>query len=436
MDGSSYNVIQTMPASSNPQAEALNVACPFCGLVCDDLTVRLGDRLEVVANGCPIAGPAFAHTVAADDATPRIGGRPATLAAAAAEAARLLGSARLPLIAGLATDVAGARAAGRLADRTGGVLDHMNAPALLRNVMVMQDSGWITTTLSEVRNRADLLIVAGGDLASRFPRFFERCIANRETLFGDARQCEVIFLGTPVPPGLDLPGPVRSIACETSRLGEAFAVIRAILAGRALTAAQAAGAPLKTWQELADRMRGAQYGVVTWAAADFDFPHAELTLQALCELIRDLNRDTRCAGLPLGGSDGDLTSDSVHLWQTGYGSRTSFGAGYPAQDLYHHATAGLLAGGGADVLLWISSFSDARTPPDTALPVIVLGRPGMRFGQAPAVFIPVGTPGVDHAGQLFRTDRVVALPLRQLRSSALPSVAQAIDAIEAALGGA
>lgn len=422
-----------MPASSNPHAEALNVACPFCGLVCDDLTVRLGNRLEVVANGCPIAGPAFAQ--AGQEASPRVAGKPATLAAAAAEAARLLGSARLPLVAGLATDVAGARAAGRLADRTGGVLDHMNAPALLRNVMVMQDSGWITTTLSEVRNRADLLIVAGGDLVGRFPRFFERCIANEETLFGGGRRCEVVFLGAAVPAGLDLPGPVRSVSCEVARLGEAFGVMRALLAGRGLGAEQAAGAPLATWKELADRMRTARYGVAAWAAADFDFPHAELTIQALCELIRDLNRDTRFAGLPLGGSEGDITSDSVHVWQTGYGSRTSFGAGYPAQDLYHHGAAGLLESGAADAMVWISSFNEARTPPDAAIPVIVLGRPGMRFGREPAVFIPVGTPGVDHAGHLFRTDRVVALPLRQLRPSALPSVAQAIEAIEAALGG-
>jgi formylmethanofuran dehydrogenase subunit B len=51
----------------------------------------------------------------------------------------------------------------------------------------------------------------------------------------------------------------------------------------------------------------------------------------------------------------------------------------------------------------------------------------------PAVFIPVGTPGLDHAGHLFRTDRVVALPLAGLRTSRLPSVAQAIEAIEGAL---
>lgn len=423
-----------MPASSTPNAEALDVACPFCGLVCDDLSVAPGPPLTVRANGCRIAGPAFARMASPEESVPRVGGRPVTLAAAVAEAARLLGSARQPLFAGLGTDVAGARAVCRLAERCGGVLDHMNAAAMMRNVMVLQDTGWITTTLSEVRNRADLLVVAGGDIVSRFPRFFERCIGNETTLFGDGRRCEVIFLGAAVPAGLTLPGPVGTVACDVRRLGEALGVMRALLAGRPVLADAAAGAPLAVWRALAQRMRAARYGVAAWAAADFDFPHAELTLQALCELIRDLNRETRWAGLPLGGSDGDLTSDTVQLWQSGFGSRTSFGTGTPVQDIRHHATDRLLEPGGADLVVWISSFDEARTPPATDRPVIALGRAGMRFERPPAVFLPVGTPGVDHAGHLFRTDRVVALPLRQVRESALPSVADALAAIERALG--
>jgi formylmethanofuran dehydrogenase subunit B len=74
-----------------------------------------------------------------------------------------------------------------------------------------------------------------------------------------------------------------------------------------------------------------------------------------------------------------------------------------------------------------------RAPPVTSAPTVVLGRAGMGFERDPSVFIPVGTPGIDHAGHLFRADRVVALPLGRLRESALPSVAEAIAAIEAVL---
>jgi len=409
-----------------------DVTCPFCGLVCDDLVVRpTGGRLTVQANGCHLALAGFQRPAAG--ATARIAGRVASLAEAAAEAARLLKGARQPLIGGLAVDVEGARAAGRLADHCGGVLDHMNSASAIRNTLVLQDSGWITTTLSEVRNRADLLVAVGGDIVSRFPRFFERCVANRETLFETDRQCEVVFLGSGLPDGVTLPGVTsRVIACDVQRLYEAFGIMRALLAGRALAATEGAGVPLRVWKDLLARMQAARYGVATWAVPDFDFPHAELTVQALCELIKDLGRQTRFSGLPLGGSDGDVTADSVALWQTGFGGRTAYGRGTPDHDSYHYTTARLLAGG-ADVLVWISSFNEARTPPATAVPTVVLGREGMSFERDPEVFIPVGTPGLDHAGHLFRTDRVVALPLRRLRESPLPSVAEAIAAIEAAL---
>ena len=423
-----------MPGS-HISGEFRNVSCPFCGLVCDDLVVADdAGRLKVRANGCGTAAGAFERETPPKASQPRIGGRPGTLADAVGEAARLLRGARQPLFAGLATDVAGARAVGRLADCRGGVLDHMNSPAGMRNALVVQDTGWITTTLSEVRNRADLLVIADTDIVTRFPRFFERCITNQETLFGENRRCEIIFLGPELPEEMTISGlTVKVVPCDTRRLHEAFGALRALVAGRQLQATVVAGVPLREWQELADRMQAARYGVVTWAAADFDFPHAELAVQAICELVKDLNRATRFSCLPLGGSEGDLTADSVQLWQTGYGSRTAYGSGRPAYDPYHFSTAQLLQSGEADVLVWISSFNEARTPPSCPTPTIVLGRPGMICAREPEVFIPVGTPGVDHAGHLFRIDRVVALPLQRLRESSLPSVAAVIGAIEQAL---
>lgn len=425
-----------MSRSPSTPTEYSQVACPFCGLVCDDLVVgSSAGRLAVTANGCALAGSAFEGATESDGGGARIAGRPASLDDATAEAARLLRHARQPVIGGLATDVEGSRAAGHLADRCGGVLDHMNTAAAIRNTRVLQDSGWITTTLSEIRNHADLLIVAGGDIVSRFPRFFERCVENRETLYAEDRRCELIFLGCGAPAGLTLPGGVpAAIPCDVARLAEVFALLRALLAGRPVRAESAAGVPIAALRTLAERMQAASYGVIAWAAPDFDFPHAELTIQGLCELVKDLNQKTRFSGLPLGGTDGDVTSDAVHLWQTGFGSRTAFGQGIPEHDSYHYATARMLERGEADALLWISSFNAARLPPATTVPTIVLARGGMVLEREPAVFIPVGIPGLDHAGHLFRTDRVVTLPLRQLRASALPSVAAVLTAITTALG--
>ena len=68
-----------------------------------------------------------------------IDGRPVALQAAIAEAARLLGASRVPVVAGLGTDIAGARAAIALAARLGAAIDHMHSHAVLGDVDVMRE---------------------------------------------------------------------------------------------------------------------------------------------------------------------------------------------------------------------------------------------------------------------------------------------------------
>ena len=90
-----------------------------------------------------------------------IAGQPATLDAAIEGAAKLLGSSRCLLIAGLGTDIAGARAAITLADRIGGIVDHMHSDVVLRDLDVMRSSGVLITTPTEVHVRADTLLLIG-----------------------------------------------------------------------------------------------------------------------------------------------------------------------------------------------------------------------------------------------------------------------------------
>ncbi len=57
----------------------------------------------------------------------------------------------------------------------------------------------------------------------------------------------------------------------------------------------------------------------------------------------------------------------------------------------------------------------------------------MNFEREPEVFIPVGVPGIDFPGHMYRCDNVVALPLYQLRKSGLPRAAEVLAAIESQL---
>jgi formylmethanofuran dehydrogenase subunit B len=404
-----------------------SVPCPFCGLACDDLEVRVADgRAKVVANGCPRSVALFEQEALAQ---PSIEGRPVSVAEAIARAAEILRAASQPLIGGLAADVNGVRGALALADRIGAVVDHVNSRAMLRNLLALQDSGWIATTFAEVRNRADFVLVVGA-IEQRFPRFFERLLP-RESMFVAGNR-EVVYLseGHARPPVTLPSGTVwQSIACGYESLAEIFAALRSLLGNRALQAVQVGGTSIVDWQSLLERMKQASYGVVVWAAAEFDFPHAELLVQAMSALVTELNETTRFAVLPLAGNDADLTASQVITWQSGYPVCVNFAGGTPDYDPHRFSVEAMLGNAEADALLWIASFDPDRLPPQTSVPTIVLGRPGMRFASPPAVYIPVATPGLHHAGHFFRSDNVVALHLRKLVDPALQSTAETLTQI-------
>jgi formylmethanofuran dehydrogenase subunit B len=150
-------------------------------------------------------------------------------------------------------------------------------------------------------------------------------------------------------------------------------------------------------------------------------------------LAKDLNQTIRFAGLSLGGAEGAVTAAATTTWITGYPLRVSFASGAPDYDPYRHDIARMLADGEGDLLVWTASFSPDLAPPKTKLPAVVLGTPGLKLAKTPEVFIPIGTPGVDHAGRLVRVDNVVSLPLKNLGRSELPSAASIFSSVEAAL---
>lgn len=413
------------------------VPSPFCGIASDDLTIKVeGKQVSVMNNADPITQKGFETPMT--DTSPRIKGEEVDLQRAIEHVCELLRTSKQPVISGLATDLNGARSAMALADKSRATVDHMNSDGVFRNLLVLQDTGWMNTTLAEVKNRVDLLLVVGSDIESGFPRFFERVIWNKESMFGqDIASRQVVYLGKS-PSGDASTSPEGKVAqiieCDDSDLPEVTSVLRALVKGRQIQAQQVGGIEISQLAALAEKLKQARYSVVTWSAGMFDFEHAEATVQTVCEMVKDINdMDTRCSGLPLGGKDGDMTANQVAAWQSGYPMRTNFNRGYPDYDPYLSNSQRMLAENEVDTLLWVSSFDVDRTPPQSSAKTVVLGRSGMTFEQEPEVFIPVGVPGIDHVGRAFRSDSVVSIPLRQLRNSGLPSTYDVLTAIEQAL---
>jgi formylmethanofuran dehydrogenase subunit B len=407
-----------------------DVACPFCALACDDLVVEPAGKAGVTVreNGCELSRRGFA--VASTGASPAIGGKPAGLEDAVSAAAGLLGRSRAPLFAGLAADVAGIRAALGLAERLGAVVDDLSSDGLFRNLRMLQDSGWITTTLSEVRNRMDVMLIVGPDPSSAFPRFYERCVTPRDTLFGEIKEPRRLYrIGTPSGAG----GPEKTeIACDDASLPAALTALRALINEKPVAAEIGPTFPLAALREVAKALRNAKYGVVAWSAGAFETSSSELIVQVIAELVRDLNRTTRCGGLPLGGNDNLMGANQICTWLYGQPLRTSFASGVPVHDPLLNSARRRIAMGETDTVVWVSAFH-SDVPAELPANLIALAPPSAKFERPPAVLIPIGTPGIDHAGQIFRMDNLVALPVQALLQRNLPSAAEVLNRIAQAM---
>ncbi len=410
--------------------------CPFCALLCDDLRVREtapGGAWAVVGGGCPSAEAGLANLGRPAASAPRawVDGRPAALDDALAAAAQRLAGWRQPLIGGLGTDVAGARALFRLAARIGAICDHADGRGLMHGVRAQQDRGLYYATLGEVRDRADLIVCAGTSVSDHYPGFFSRI-----GLDDDASPCtRLVFLDAPAPIPATAGLPSRCDVRTVHAAGDLFADLQQL--GALVGQPDRAGADADL-AALATELLAARYAVLVWEAATLP-EHGALIVEALARIVDTLNRGTRAAMCSLGGGDGAYSVNQAFTWLSGLPLRTRVAHDALEHDPHRFDAQRLIDRHGSDGVLWVSSFRADRLPPATALPRIVLGPPAMAqrlvdAGNVEAlVFIAVATPGVNAPGHLFRTDGSIVVPLEPLVDDGLPGVAEVVARWEALL---
>jgi formylmethanofuran dehydrogenase subunit B len=363
-----------------------------------------------------------------------INGRAVPLEAAIAEAARLIAKSRHTVIAGLGADVAGARAAIRLADRIGGSIDHMHSLALLHNLAVMRAHGVMLTTPGEARFRSDVVLLVGDGLnqaglleiwpdlqanphiptsapSRRIIQMVDAATSRqRSTVPFSNEKSDTRVNGGPLPLGL-------------------IGALRARLNGSPTSLSAAENRKVDA---VAATLLSAAFGVAVWSAASLDV----LTIEMLCGLVKDLNANTRFTGLPLTPGDNADGVLQTCAWMTGLPIRTGFARRYPEHDPWTFDSERLVESGEADCALWISAYRAATPRWRKPFPVVALTNAGAEFTQTPAVHIAVGRPGVDHAGIDYCARMATFAARSASHDGGPPSVADVIGRLIAALEGA
>ena len=397
-----------------------DVACTVCGCVCDDLRVTVADgRVQSADGACALARPWFASLNSQRSTVAEIADSPVSLAEAYSRAAELLKASKYPLIYGLsrsATD--GQRAAAALADRLGATIDTTASTGHAPSIMALQQVGESTCTLGEVKQRADVVVFWGSDPLVTHPRHIERYCPprpGRTIVVVDTHETESARAA-------DLFVPVTA-----GRQWEALWELRELVSRDPEGSVSGldslpSGSRL---QELARLLRSAKFGVIFFGSGITSETLAHRTLEALLQLVTDLNRHTRFYARRMRRYGDVAGADSVLAWQTGYPFGVNLSAGYPRYNPGEFTGPEMLARGEPDLCVLIGSETAADFPPAAVehlqrIPVIALDPPHVRLAFTPSVRFTTAVYGVHRPGTAYRMDEV-AIPLRVLMECDYPS---------------
>lgn len=426
--------MSTAEESELPSATVIDVACPVCGCVCDDLQFETrGDSLVAVTRACGLATPWFMAQASARPTVAEVEGREVGYDVAIERAVRILSQCDAPLIYGLSrSSTPGQRAAVQLGDRLGAIVDTTASLCHGPSIMAVQKVGESTCTLGEIRNRADLVIFWGCNPAVTHPRH-----AERYSVFPTGRWAErgradrtVIMVGDEryvrhwaLDPDGALPDVV--IPVPAHRDFEVITALRMLIAGKGATDsvrwARELGVSVETLTDLARRMQQARCGIVFFGLGLTETPiddeiepssHGHLNVENLLVMVAELNvGQTRFHARRM-RIQGDVTgADAVMCWQTGYPFSVSLSRGYPRYNPGEFSANEVLERGEVDACVFVGTetvryFSEGARRQLDKIPTIVLDYPATVAPFSPTVRLTTAVYGLHAGGTIYRMDEV------------------------------
>ena len=305
------------------------------------------------------------------------------------------------------------------------IIDHFSSDTYVKNLKSMQETGGFFLTLSELKNRSDTIIIfqTSDDV---LPRLFEKYIFSKDTI-NNLKKRKVVFIGSKVPQFLYKNK--KLINVEIIKL-DSINLLNFISSIRKSINSKDSEAKDKKILNLVELLKKTKYGSILWSISELQGDVSDLIVNEINLLIQDLNKFTRFSGLSLSGSDHILTVNEVLLWQTGFPIRTSFANGFPIHDIEQFSTKKLLDNKEVDLAIWINSFNEKKIIINKKIKNVLIGIPNHPQKNDVDIFIPVGTPGLDHNSHLLRVDKVVTMPLKKVRNISLQSVEQVLNKVK------
>jgi formylmethanofuran dehydrogenase subunit B len=448
------------------------VTCPVCGCLCDDIEVTVKDgKVVSIKNGCSLSNAkflGFAGEHRLQKPLVRKKGKlvEVPLKEAIHEAAEILANSSYPMLYGWSSTSCEAQRVGiELAEEVGGILDNTSTSCHGPSILAIQEVGLPTSTLGQIRHRADLIIYWGCDPWSAHPRHLERYTSFTEGRFrrsewnaylekvkaaaGQKKLESVQRRGCG-----ELQQPVRREGCGVSGAPEALCkegrkllvidvrrtmtakvadcflqiepnrdyelmqALRALIKDQELDVDKVAGIPVRYLEEIADALVNCKFGVIFFGMGLTQSAGKARNIEVAVQLVRDLNSLTKFLIAPMRGHFNVAGANIVLTWQSGYPYAVDFSHGYPRYNPGETSIVDVLLRKESDAALVIASDPVATLPREAVKhlvknPLVVID-PHMNATSLMAdIAFPSAFVGIETEGTAYRMDRV-PLPLKKI----------------------
>jgi formylmethanofuran dehydrogenase subunit B len=298
-----------------------------------------------------------------------------------------------------------------LAEEVGGVIDCTTSVCHGPSVIAVHDVGLPTVTLSEVKNRADLVIYWGCNPMHAHPRhlsrytiyprgyFRERGHQDRELIVVDVRRTDTAKIAN------------KFVQVEYGKDYELLGALRAAVNGNEIEAGEVGGVKKDEIYELAEKMKNCQFGIIFFGMGLTMTSGRHRNIDNAISLTKDLNRHTKFSIMPMRGHYNVTGFGEVITWQTGYPFAVDFSTGYPRYNPGETTANDVLQRGEADAALIIASDPVAHFPRKSVehlanMPLIYIGPHHTLTSELADIFIPSTFVGIETEGTAYRMDTV------------------------------
>ncbi|MGQ4876279.1 MAG: formylmethanofuran dehydrogenase subunit B [Promethearchaeia archaeon] len=306
------------------------VPCSGCSLLCDDIIIRSdGLFIDEVIGACLKGKERFDQCTAKNRITkPKIRIseelKDANLEDAIKKAVEIIKNSKKPLLYGFSNSSCEAQLKGiELAKKINGFIDSNSIICHGRTLNAAKSTGITLSTLSEVINKADLIVFWGANPAESIPRLLNKTLFSRGKFRMTGREIKTLIIIDPVKTASFNTMGVRDLALQIEQ-GKDYELIKALkeecCVENAIPPEGVAGLDANDMKRLLIQLSSAEYGVIFLGQGILKKQGEIDLLKEILELVELINEKQmrgRISVITMGGHYNMIGFEHIALSSTG-----------------------------------------------------------------------------------------------------------------------